>query len=215
MHKRIASVGAIVASVVFVPCAVAEIGVTLEWTFNGSPGDKYNLAPDDWVTVGLRATWFDTEGMATAFGGLIGTQISITGDTGMNYSDQVTNLMRSSPFDFGSSDLDGLLSSNLNDFQISGVGPGQNQFAPFDTSNPTGVIWQFDFHAGDDGYRQVFLEVSDLENALLFTTPGNPAIIVLPEMITTSIAIINIPAPGAVWLIGAAGTVFGRRRRRS
>ena len=57
MHKRIASVGAIVASVVFVPCAVAEIGVTLEWTFNGISSDKYLFGPEEnWVTVGLRAT---------------------------------------------------------------------------------------------------------------------------------------------------------------
>ena len=215
MHKRIASVGAIVASVVFVPCAVADIGVALEWTFNGSPGDKYDLAPGDSVTVGLVATWFDTEGMATAFGGLIGAEICITGDTGTSEFDSIRSIMRSGPFNFGPSDLDGLLSSNPNDFQISGVGPLQNQFGVYDTSNPTGVIWQFVFNAGPDFGRTVFLEVTGLENALLFTTPGNPAIIVRPEMVTTSIATINIPAPGAVWLIGAAGTVFGRRRRRS
>lgn len=222
MHNRGALVvGALCVSAMMTTAAIGAVGVTLEWTFDGAPapGNEYWLSPGGTVTVGLRAHWFDTDMNATAFGALVGADISITGDTGTDRLDEVKNLMRVSPFDFGSRALDGMLTANPDSFFITGVGPGQFQFddAMWDFGNPTGIIWEFEFNAGPDNerLRTIVLDITAVDNALLFTGPARPAIDVSMDLVGTSSAFIHVPTPGALGLLAIAGLSGCRRRRKS
>lgn len=196
--------------------AVASIGATLHWTFDGLQSQEFDILPGQTVTVGLRATWVDTDGVATAFGALVGAEISITGDTGTNQFDVVSNLTRLAPFAFGPASLDGMLVSNADSFLITGVGPGQNQFSDvdWDFGSHTGIMWQFDFTAGAGEPRTIFLDIAGLANALLFPPPLAGAIFVPGELVQTYQGSINVvPEPGVLALLGIGG-LAGRRRRQ-
>lgn len=218
MHSRLSVIVALGACAILVDPAAAGIGATLHWTFNGLQCEKIDVLPGQKMTVGLRATWVDTDHMATAFGALVGIEINITGETGTSRLDIVDDLGRVAPFNFGAVGLDGLLIANPDSFFISGIGPAQNQFdsSNWNHSSPTSDLWTFSFTAGPEANRTVALDIASLDNALLFVAAGQPAITVPGGLVQTYQGLINIivvPAPGAMGLL-ALGVLGGCRRRR-
>lgn len=208
-------VGALCAACTVAFPATAGRAVTLQWTFNGVAGDSYSLRAGDTVTVGLRAVWSSPE--PTAFGALVGADISITGDTGTSRSDAVSNVTRVAPYNFGPSGLAGATVSDADRFSITGVGPAQNQFsdATWDFNSPTDVMWQFNFRAGPGQQpRTIMLDIESLDNVLLFVQPFEPAIIVPAESVLVRQGFIHVPAPAATTVIAIIGLVGRRRRSR-
>lgn len=203
--------------------AHAEYTAALEWVVDGQPGTSFDASafsdPNE-VVIGLRGSWTGNpdagSGLATAFGAANNLMISITGDSGTSWGDSATNPMRTTAFDFGPAQNNGSIMPMTDRFDVSGINPAQNQFAAFeDTSNPSGIFWQVTLSLGDlltD--RVIQLDITGLENVLLFTDPFEPAIDIAGDGVGLPSATISIPSPPA-WL-GSLVIPFtaGYRRRR-